>query len=87
MKKQIKEYARRCGKTKGTPNAVDKHVGARIKELRHTAGMSQTELGNAMGVTFQQVQKIEKGINRIAAGRLYLAAKKLGVPISDLFPD
>jgi transcriptional regulator with XRE-family HTH domain len=68
-----------------SPNPVDKHVGARLKLRRMVLGMSQEKLGEALGVTFQQIQKYEKGANRIGASRLQLAAKILGVPVNFFF--
>jgi transcriptional regulator with XRE-family HTH domain len=56
--------------TKRAPNPTDKHVGSRVRMRRNMLAMSQTKLGAALGVTFQQVQKYEKGTNRIGAGRL-----------------
>jgi transcriptional regulator with XRE-family HTH domain len=66
---------------------VDSLVGARIRLLRKRLKMSQAELGKALGVTFQQIQKYENGKNRIGASRLHLAATALNVPISELFDD
>ena len=67
------------------PDPIDKHVGNRIRLRRLDIGCSQTKLPKAVGVTFQQVQKYEKGTNRIAASRLYKLAKILGVPITFFF--
>ncbi len=64
------------------PNDTDIHVGARIRARRILMSMSQEKLGEALGVTFQQVQKYEKGVNRIGAGRLHQIADMLAVPIS-----
>jgi transcriptional regulator with XRE-family HTH domain len=64
---------------------VDSLVGARIRLLRKRRKMSQAELGKAIGVTFQQIQKYENGKNRIGAGRLHLVATSLNVPIAELF--
>lgn len=61
---------------------VDLHVGARVKMRRGILGLSQTDLGRALGVTFQQVQKYEKGHNRIGASRLFEISQALGVPVS-----
>ena len=66
---------------------IDQTVGARIAALRKAKGLSQTALGDAVGVTFQQIQKYEKGQNRVGAGRLLEIAKFLGVPVSILFSD
>jgi transcriptional regulator with XRE-family HTH domain len=66
-------------------NPVDAEVGRRIKLQRLAAGLSQTELGDRVGVTFQQVQKYERGQTRIGASRLTLIAKVLNLPIGELF--
>jgi len=64
-----------------SPNPVDRHVGTRVRMRRMMIGMSQEKLGEALGITFQQVQKYEKGMNRISASRLQQTARVLGVPI------
>ena len=69
------------------PNPVDKYVGSRVRMRRIMLGMSQEKLGEALGLTFQQVQKYEKGSNRISASRLFYAAKILGVPVQAFFED
>jgi len=69
------------------PNFIDVHVGNRIRMRRQIVGMSQEKLGELLGITFQQVQKYEKGSNRISASRLYYAAKTLGVPVQFFFED
>ena len=66
---------------KKMPNPVDKHVGSRVRMRRMMLSMSQEKLGELLGLTFQQVQKYEKGLNRIGAGRLFDVARILGVPI------
>lgn len=71
----------------GTPNAVDVHVGLRLRQLRTLRGLSQEKLGEAIGLTFQQVQKYERGANRIGASRLFDISKVLGVEISYFFED
>ncbi len=71
----------------GIPNPVDVHVGARLRQRRTLLGMSQTDLGDALGLTFQQVQKYERGMNRISASRLYDLARVLDVPIEHFFDD
>ena len=58
---------------------IDRHIGQRVRERRVVLGLSQTALADGLGITFQQVQKYEKGFNRIAAGRLYGCAELLGV--------
>lgn len=68
-------------------NPVDAHVGHRVRLRRVLIGMSQERLGELLGLTFQQVQKYEKGVNRIGAGRLYEIAGILGVPIGFFYDD
>ncbi len=67
------------------PRPVDVHVGGRVKARRTLIGMSQEELGTHVGLTFQQIQKYEKGMNRIAASRLWRFSLVLGRPISWFF--
>jgi transcriptional regulator with XRE-family HTH domain len=67
-------------KRSGDPRDVE--IGKRIRALRLERGLSQTELGNLLGITFQQIQKYEKGANRVAAGRLQRIAEALEVPIT-----
>jgi transcriptional regulator with XRE-family HTH domain len=67
------------------PNPVDKHVGSRVRMRRLMVGMSQEKLGDALGLTFQQIQKYEKGTNRIGASRLQQISEILQVPVSFLF--
>ncbi len=71
--------------TRRDPNYIDAHVGSRIRMRRQLVSMSQERLGELLGITFQQVQKYEKGANRISASRLFFAAKTLGVPVSFFF--
>jgi transcriptional regulator with XRE-family HTH domain len=66
---------------------TDRDVGLRIMALRKAKGLSQTALGTAIGITFQQIQKYEKGINRVGASRLQDIARLLEVPVSTLFGD
>jgi len=70
---------------KKIPNPIDKHVGSRVRMKRILLGMSQEKLGEALGLTFQQVQKYEKGANRIGASRLQEIAKILQSPPSFFF--
>lgn len=70
---------------KKVPNPIDRHVGSRVRMRRMLAGISQEKLGEALGLTFQQIQKYEKGANRISASRLQQIAKKLEVPVSFFF--
>ena len=67
------------------PDPVDVEVGHRIRIQRLSRGMSQTALANHLGVTFQQVQKYEKGVNRVGAGRLTRIAEVLGIPVNAFF--
>lgn len=71
--------------TKKSPNPIDKHVGSRVRMRRMMVGMSQEKLGENLGITFQQIQKYEKGTNRIGASRLQHISSVLGVPISFFF--
>jgi len=71
-------------KTKAS-NAIDAHVGSRVRMRRMMLGMSQEKLGDALGLTFQQVQKYEKGTNRMGASRLQQAADILGVAVPFFF--
>lgn len=73
--------------TKGGPNPVDIYVGARVRLRRTLLGLSQEKLGEALGLTFQQVQKYERGVNRIGAGRLYTLSRVLDVPVSYFYDD
>lgn len=73
------------GKVLATSNPVDVHVGNRIRLRRTLLGMSQERLGTALGLTFQQVQKYERGRNRVGASRLYDLAHVLGVPVAFFF--
>ncbi|CAM5518544.1 Transcriptional repressor DicA OS=Afipia felis OX=1035 GN=NCTC12722_00024 PE=4 SV=1 [Afipia felis] len=68
-----------------TPNPVDKYVGSRVRMRRIMLGLSQEKLGDALGLTFQQIQKYEKGTNRIGASRLHQIADILQVPVSFMF--
>ena len=67
------------------PNPVDKYVGSRVRMRRIMLGMSQEKLGEALGLTFQQIQKYEKGTNRVGASRLQQISEILQVPVSFLF--
>ena len=69
------------------PNWIDSYVGSRVRVRRKMLGMSQEQLGEKLGITFQQVQKYEKGTNRIGASRLFDVSQLLQVPISFFFPD
>ena len=78
--------SRRRRKSDG-PNPIDVHVGSRVRLRRTLLGMSQEKLGEAIGLTFQQVQKYERGANRIGASRLYDLSRVLDVPVSFFFDD
>src|SRR3990170_8436401 len=69
------------------PNPVDAHVGTRVRLRRMLLGMSQEKLGEHLGLTFQQVQKYEKGVNRIGASRLFDLSHVLGVPVQFFYED
>jgi len=71
----------------GTPRPVDVHVGARLRQRRTLLGMSQEKLGEAVGLTFQQIQKYERGANRIGASRLYQLSNVLDVSVSYFFEE
>ncbi len=80
----IKKRRRR---TKGGPDAIDAHVGSRIRARRIGLQMSQARLGQALGVTFQQVQKYENGSNRVGASTLFRVATALGMSLDYFFED
>ena len=67
------------------PHRVDRHVGALIRAKRKAVGVSQAELAQALGLTFQQVQKYERGTNRVSSSKLYEIAQKLDTPLSSFF--
>ncbi len=73
--------------SQGKPNPIDVHVGARVRLRRTLLGMSQEKLGESIGLTFQQVQKYERGANRIGASRLHDLSRVLDVPVSYFFDD
>ncbi|MEN3792468.1 helix-turn-helix transcriptional regulator [Fulvimarina sp. MAC3] len=72
---------------KKKPNPIDTHVGSRVRLRRTMLSLSQEKLGEALGITFQQVQKYEKGTNRIGASRLQRISEVLKVPVSFFFED
>jgi transcriptional regulator with XRE-family HTH domain len=72
-------------RTKGTSDAIDKYVGSRIRSRRVGLRMSQTKLGEAIGVTFQQIQKYENGTNRIGASNLFKIGRALGVEVASFY--
>ncbi len=75
------------GRGTGIPSPVDVHVGARLRQRRTLLGMTQTNLGDAIGLSFQQVQKYERGMNRISASRLFALSGVLDVPVEYFFDD
>ena len=72
---------------RGVPNPIDVHVGSRVRLRRRLLDMSQEKLGEAIGLSFQQVQKYERGSNRIGASRLFDLARVLDVPVGLFFDD
>ena len=66
-------------------NAMDEFIGARMRERRHALNISQADLGKKLSVSFQQIQKYEKGINRVSAARLFDICKALNVSLSSMF--
>ncbi len=75
------------GRGTGVASPVDVHVGARVRVRRTLLGMTQTNLGNALGMSFQQVQKYENGMNRISASRLFALSRVFDVPVQFFFDD
>jgi transcriptional regulator with XRE-family HTH domain len=74
-------------KTRESAKPVDRMVGRQVRMLRVSRSLSQSDLGRTIGVTFQQVQKYENGVNRISASKLYEIAEVLGVEVAQLFAD
>jgi DNA-binding transcriptional regulator YiaG len=79
VKRQPKKLTSRSAST------VDRYIGARMREQRLALNMSQTQLGELLGVSFQQIQKYERGVNRVSAARLYSICKVLKVSLSSMF--
>lgn len=71
----------------GKPNPVDIHVGSRVRLRRTLLGLSQEKLGEAIGLTFQQIQKYERGANRVGASRLFALSRVLDVPVGFFFEE
>ncbi len=69
------------------PDPIDIHVGARLRMRRNLIGLSQEQLGKSLGLTFQQIQKYERGINRMGSSRLFQVSKTLSVPVAYFFED
>ncbi len=80
-KRVVKQSSRRG------PHPIDVHVGFRVRLRRNLLGMSQEKLGRAIGLTFQQIQKYERGVNRVGASRLFHLSRALDVPVSFFFED
>ncbi len=85
MKASVKQLSR-GRQADGSPNTVDIYVGQQLRLRRQLLNLTQDKLGVMLNLTFQQIQKYEKGENRISAGRLYEIAKSLGVEINYFFP-
>jgi len=84
----VSRTPRRPGRRKSDrPNPIDVHVGSRVRLRRNMLGLSQEKLGEAIGLTFQQVQKYERGANRIGASRLLELSRVLDVPVSFFYDD
>ena len=81
-RKRVKKQTSRRG-----PHPIDIHVGFRVRLRRNLLGMSQEKLGRAVGLTFQQIQKYERGVNRVGASRLFNLGRALDVPVSFFFED
>ncbi len=82
VRKRVTKQTSRRG-----PNPIDVHVGFRVRLRRNLLGMSQEKLGRAIGLTFQQIQKYERGVNRVGASRLFNLGHALDVPVSFFFED
>jgi transcriptional regulator with XRE-family HTH domain len=77
--------SKECLEMSKAPNPVDRYVGSRVRMRRIMLGMSQEKLGEALGLTFQQIQKYEKGTNRVGASRIQQISEVLQIPVSFLF--
>ncbi len=86
-KTSVSRRASRGRTPSGLPNPIDVHVGGRVRLRRTLMGMSQERLGELLGLTFQQVQKYERGANRVGASRLFDLARVLEVPVSYFFEE
>jgi transcriptional regulator with XRE-family HTH domain len=83
----VAKAKKRASRRGGKPNPVDIHVGSRVRQRRMLLGYSQEKLGDALGLTFQQVQKYERGANRIGASRLFDLSRVLDVPVAYFFDE
>ena len=77
--------AKRKSASPRSPNKIDEFIGIRMRERRQALGISQTNLGKTLGVSFQQIQKYEMGVNRVSAARLFEICKALNVSLSSMF--
>ncbi len=84
---KAKRVRRRAKKQVSRSGPIDIHVGSRVRLRRNLLGMNQTDLGKAVGTSYQQIQKYERGVNRVGASRLFNLGRALDVPISFFFED
>ena len=82
VRRSVKKQTSRRG-----PHSIDVHVGSRVRLRRNLLGMNQTDLGKAVGTSYQQIQKYERGVNRVGASRLFNLGRALDVPVSFFFED
>ncbi len=82
-----KKKAKKAQLRSENPDPIDIHVGSRLRMRRNLIGLSQEQLGKSLGLTFQQIQKYERGINRMGSSRLFQIAKKLSVPVAYFFEE
>ncbi len=87
MNNIVKLKAKKSGRRSENPDPVDIHVGSRLRMRRNLVGLSQEQLGKSLGLTFQQIQKYERGINRMGSSRLFQMSKVLSVPIAYFFDE
>jgi transcriptional regulator with XRE-family HTH domain len=85
MKAEICDWSTRFGRRRPRAQDIDRHIGARLRQRRIMNGLTQQQMADLIGVTYQQAHKYETGLNRIAAGRLYIIAQVLGVDIAYFF--
>lgn len=85
--KDTSATAPKTGRKEGRANSMDAYVGSRLRMRRTLLGMSQEKLAESLGITFQQVQKYERGVNRVGASRLYDLSRILDVPVSFFFEN
>tara|TARA_B100000676_G_scaffold19987_1_gene17315 strand:- start:1566 stop:2078 length:513 start_codon:yes stop_codon:yes gene_type:complete len=86
-KPRVKPWRRRRTFLEDGPREIDVHVGQRVRQRRVLCGLSQKELANAIGLTFQQLQKYERGMNRISASKLWQMSRILNVPVQWFFKE